>query len=252
MQRFKDKNIMVTGAASGIGNAIAVRIAQEGGNLALLDMNLDKLKKAADELKQYGTKIVFEKCDVSDFDGAGNAINKTVNELGGLHALSNNAGILYAYATHEMTLSQWNQILNTNLTGTFIICRHALPHLLKNEHSFIVNNCSNAVDKPSFWIAAYVASKGGIRAFTRALANEYGVEGLHANCVLPGMIQTELAINFKIPASANPKLTGLFPPMDAIKLSDPKYVASVVAMLLSEDARHINGSEITIDGGAMY
>jgi NAD(P)-dependent dehydrogenase (short-subunit alcohol dehydrogenase family) len=169
-----------------------------------------------------------------------------------IHALSHNAGILRCYLTHEMTPSQWNEVINVNLTGTFNVNRHAIPHLLKNERSYIVNTSSNVVDQTPPWMAAYCASKGAIKAFTRALAIEYSFQGLHANCVLPGNIQTELAAGFRIPEGANPNLVNLIPPPGAIKFVSPDYVAGVVALLMSNEGDHINGTEITIDGGRIF
>lgn len=251
MQRFQNKKVMITGAASGIGRATALRIAQEGGHLALLDMNVDRLKTLSEELKAKGTEVVYAQCDVTNFDETGKVINQLANELGGIQALSHNAGILRAYLTHEMTSSQWMETINVNLNGTFNVNRHALPHLLKNERSYLVNNSSNAVNQSPFWLSAYVASKGGVMAFTRALAMEYTIEGLRANSILPGLIQTELLSGFKVPEGANPNLTRLLPPSGAIKFVSPDYVASVIALLMSEEGSHINGTEITIDGGRL-
>lgn len=252
MQRFQNKNVMITGAASGIGRAAAIRIAQEGGNLALLDQNIDQLKTVSDELKAKGVKVVYAKCDVTNFDETEKVISQLANELNGIQALSHNAGILRAYTTHEMTASQWNEIININLNGTFNVNRHALPFLLKNEHSSLVNNASNVINQTPFWLAAYVASKGGVMAFTRALAMEYTVQGLQANSILPGNIQTGLQANFKIPEGANPNLTKLIPPPGVFKFVSPDYVASIIALLMSDEGRHINGTEITIDGGRLF
>lgn len=249
MQRFQNKNVMVTGAASGIGRAVAIRIASEGGNLALLDIQSDKLKSLVEELKAYGVRVVSDSCDVSDFDQTEEVINKLCQEIGSIQALSHNAGIMRCYNTHEMTLKQWNEIIFVNLTGTFNVNRHALPHLLKNKTSYLVNTSSNASELPHPWLAAYSATKGGIESFTRSLFIEYCSQGLRANWVSPGSIESELANTFSIPPGANPELIKVLTPLGKINMVSAAYVAGVIAMLLSDDAFHINGTGITVDGG---
>lgn len=249
MRRFQDKNVLITGAASGIGFAAAKRIASEGGNLALLDINAGQLKRAAEQLKQFHTKIVYEVCNVADFEATKNAIDKMCDILGGIQALSHNAGILKCYNTHEMTLEQWNEILSINLTGTFNVNRHALPHLLKNECSYLVNTSSIAAYYRHPWMSAYSATKGAIKSFTRSLFIEYCLQGLRANCVLPGSIDTPLARDFSIPAGANPELIKSLTPFGRAVMVSPESVAGAIAFLASDDAKHINGTEISIDGG---
>jgi NAD(P)-dependent dehydrogenase (short-subunit alcohol dehydrogenase family) len=124
-----------------------------------------------------------------------------------------------------------------------------LPHLLKNKSSALVNNSSSAVIHPHPWLAAYSASKGAIKSFTQSLYVEYSLQGLRANCVLPGRIETGLARNFSIPEGANPELLKILVPLGRVNLVAPDKVAGVVAFLLSDDALHINGTEILVDGG---
>jgi len=252
MQRFKNRNVMITGASSGIGKAAALRIAQEGGNLALVDINEEKLKITAQELKTLGHQVYYQKCDVSDFSATQQAIDHLCKELGGIHALSHNAGILRCYHTHEMTSQQWNEMISVNLTGTFNVNRHAIPHLLKNPRSYLVNTSSIAIDQPHPWMSAYAATKGAIKAFTRSIFIEYFLQGLHANCVLPGSIKSELGDDFTVPPGANRDLIKTLIPLGESRTVSPEHVASVIAMLTSDDAIHINGTEITVDGGRIF
>jgi len=250
MRRFENRNVMITGAASGIGKAAAVRIASEGANLALLDIDFNKLRETAEQLSQYGTKIVFAKCDVSDFDEVGICINKLCQDLGGIQSLSHNAGILRCYNTHEMTFEEWNKIISVNLTGMFNVNRHALPHLLKNKNSYLVNTSSNAVTHCHPWLAAYAATKGGITSFTISLYIEYCLQGLHANCVLPGSVSTSLYNSFTIPKGANPEVLKCMNPLGKPPVSG-ESVAATIAFLASDDAMHINGTSIYADGGSL-
>lgn len=250
MQRFNNKNVLITGAASGIGRATARRIASEGGNLALLDINAQALETAADELKrQFSVQVAYECCNVADFEAVRHSINKVCEQLGGVHGLSHNAGILRCYNTHEMTIEQWNELIAVNLTGTFNVNRHILPHLLKHKTSYLVNTSSIAAYYRHPWMSAYSATKGAIKSFTRSLFIEYALQGLHANCVMPGSIDTPLSRSFQIPSGADPKLLQALVPFDPPIAVSPESVAATIAFLLSDDACHINGTEVSVDGG---
>jgi len=249
MNRFKGKNVLITGAASGIGRAAAERIAAEGGSLALLDIDRGKLEEAAHHLESAGVRVVCETCNVADFDEVEAAIQKLAAGLSGFHALSHNAGILRCYQTHEMTLDQWDELITVNLTGTFNVNRHTLPYLLKNEVSFLVNTSSIASYYRHPWMSAYSATKGAIKSFTRSLFIEYFKQGLRANCVLPGSIDTPLARTFKIPEGADADLLKCLTPFGESPMVTPESVAATIAFLSSDDALHINGTEVSVDGG---
>ena len=249
MERFQNRNVLITGAASGIGRAAAFRIAQERGNVALIDIDQEKLKDVVRELKSYNIKVVYNQCNVADFQEVEECVHKLCKDLGGIHALSHNAGILRCYNTHEMTMEQWNEIVSVNLNGTFNVNRHALPYLLKNPSSVIVNTASIAAYYRHPWMSAYSATKGAIVAFTRSLFIEYYQQGLRANCVMPGSISTPLGNAFRIPKGANPELIKTLAPMGKVTEVSPEHVAAAIAFLASDDALHINGTELTVDGG---
>jgi NAD(P)-dependent dehydrogenase (short-subunit alcohol dehydrogenase family) len=249
MNRFLEKNVLITGAASGIGRAAAKRIGSEGATLALLDIDKNKLEETADELTGMGISVVCESCDVAKFNEVEAAIKKLSQHLDGLHALSHNAGILRCYRTHEMTPDQWDEIISVNLTGTFNVNRQALPYLLENEVSYLVNTSSIAAYYRHPWASAYSATKGAIKSFTRSLFIEYFREGLRANCVLPGSIDTPLARSFHIPEGADPELIKCLTPFGNSPMVSAESVAGTIAFLASDDAYHINGTEISVDGG---
>jgi len=232
MKRFEGKVALVTGAASGIGKATADRLAEEGAQVARVDL-------------AEGTEFV---CDVSDEAQVAGMISSVLAKYDRIDVLCNVAGILRADHTHELELAKWEKILRVNLTGTFLVCRAAIPHLLKTK-GVIVNTSSTAALGSHPWMAAYAASKGGIIALTRTIAVEYVKQGLRANCVCPGGIATPLHGQFRMPKGADPDL--LRGAMPLVPYVGPEHAASVIAFLASDDARYINGEDIRADGGAL-
>ena len=249
MKRFEGKNVVITGAGAGIGQASAQRIAEEGGNCALIDINAEGLATTKQLVEAQGVKAWVYECNVTDGAGVKNVINQAAEDMGGFDTLIHCAGILRTYHTHEMTFEQWHQIIDINLNGTFYVNHAALPHLLKNRFSALVNCSSTAALGSHPWMSAYAASKGGILSMTRALYQEYVKQGLRANCIVPGGIATSLHGDFKAPEGADMEL--LKGAMPFVGFAKPKHAASVIAFLASDDARYINGTEIRADGGAL-
>jgi len=248
MKRFEGKVALVTGAASGIGRATALRLAQEGASLMCSDVQVEALESAAAEARGLGARVVARVCDVSDEGQAARAVAACVDELGQIDVLCNIAGILRFDHTHEVTLGDWSRILAVNLTGTFLMCREAIPHLLATRGN-IVNMSSTAALAGHPWAAPYAASKGGVLALTSTLAIEYGQQGLRANAICPGSISTPIQDAFRLPEGANAKLIRRIMPLDEFR--GPECVASVVAFLASRDAAHINGEHVRVDGASL-
>ena len=176
------------------------------------------------------------------------SIAEAISHFSALHSLCNLAGILRFDHTHELALEDWSRILAVNLTGTFLTCRAALPHLLETRGN-IVNTASTAALAGHPWTAAYSASKGGVLAFTYTLAIEYGKQGLRANAVCPGSITTPIQEAFELPEGADSKLLYRIMPLDRFR--GPESVASVIAFLASDDAAHINGERVRVDGATL-
>lgn len=246
MGRFKDKTVVVTGAGSGIGQAIVLRLVNEGAFVLGIDVNENGLKEAQ-QAASYPERVSIAIVSVTDEQLLTEKVNEYISLQGRLDVLVNAAGILRVSASINTSLEQFRSIIEINLVGTFLMCRISLPHLIITKGN-IVNIASTAAYFGNPYTTAYAASKGAVVALTKSLAREYIVEGVRVNAVAPGGIDTPLIANIEWPKEAN------FALFDHTKLPDnrlgkPEEVAGVVAMLASQDGSFINGEVIRIDGG---
>ncbi|MCV7400121.1 SDR family oxidoreductase [Mycobacterium fragae] len=260
MKRLEGNRILVTGAASGIGQATTLRLLDEGAAVVAADISTDGLDKTRARAGESGVgdRLTTLEMNVGDEKSVIDGVRSAVDTLGGLDSLVNAAGILRAAHTEQMDLQLWNQIIGVNLTGTFLVVREALPTLLQSPRSAIVNFSSTSASFAHPYMAAYAASKGGVQSFTHALALEYASKGLRAVCVAPGSIKsgiTDATAGYLPPDSDWSLLAKLSPIMpttlesSGAGMADPSVVAGVIAMLVSEDGAFITGTEIRIDGG---
>jgi len=248
MGRFNDLVVLLTGAASGIGKASILRMAEEGAAVVCADIQSEAAEATAKEARELGAQAISLTVDVSDQSSVNETIAASVAEFGRIDSLCNIAGILHFDNTHELSLERWNQILAVNLTGTFLMTQAALPHLLSSKGS-LVNMASTAGQAGQPWSAAYSASKGGVLSFTRTIAVEYGRQGIRANSVSPGGIQTPITKEFKLPEGADGTLLQRIMPLDTMRPAE--VAAAVVAFLASPESIHINGTDIRVDGGTL-
>lgn len=245
--RLTGRSALVTGAASGIGAATALRLAAEGATVLAVDLDAEGLKTTVDALPARATgSITAHVADVSSESAVAAAVALAVETGGGLDVVANIAGILRAAHSTEHSLELWDQVIRVNLTSTFLVCRAALPHLLDGG-GVIVNSASTSAEFGHPWMAAYAASKGGVAALTHTLAVEYSKRGVRVNAIAPGSVRTGMTKGLDLPADADFDLIPRI--MSPIGPGDPASVASVVAMLASDDGAHISGEIIRIDGG---
>jgi NAD(P)-dependent dehydrogenase (short-subunit alcohol dehydrogenase family) len=247
-RRFQGKVALITGAASGIGRATSERIAREGGSIFCADIQAEGVEQSAKRARELGADAEARVCDVSDPAQVKALVAACADRFGRIDALCNIAGILRFDHTHELALDDWNRILGVNLTGTFLVCQAALPHLLEAKGA-IVNTSSTSALAGLAYAAAYGSSKAGVLALTYTLAIEYGKQGLRANAVCPGSITTPMTHSPAFPDGAHMKLITRAMPLDEFR--GPETVASVIAFLASEDAAHINGERIRVDGATL-
>jgi meso-butanediol dehydrogenase/(S,S)-butanediol dehydrogenase/diacetyl reductase len=248
MQRFEEKIVLITGAASGIGRATAERLGREGATLFCVDVQERALAATAEALRSVGIVVDVAVADLAQPDTAAHVVDRCVEKHGQLDVLLNVAGILRMDNTHELALEDWSRVIAVNLTGTFLLCKAAIPHLLASAGN-IVNVSSTSALQGMPYGAAYGSSKAGVLALTRGIAVEYGKRGLRANAVCPGSIDTAMTNPDRVPKDIDWKLLRRMMPLDRSR--GPETVASVIALLASEDGAHINGEFIRVDGGTL-
>jgi pyridoxal 4-dehydrogenase len=239
--KLKDRVAIVTGGAQGIGRAIADKFAEEGAALVIADINGEGATAAAAALpRAIGLRV-----DVSDPAGVQAMVKAAVDTFGGLDILVNNAAIVPFTAWDDIDFVEWRRIMSVNLDGVFLACRAASDEMRKKGYGRIVNIASNSLIAGTPNMAAYVAAKGGVFGFTRALATELGKYGITVNSVAPGLTETE-----GVMAGPHAQAFDFVQMLQAI----PRHgvasdIAPAVAFLASEEAAWVTGSMLVVDGG---
>ncbi len=242
---LKGKKAIVTGGSLGIGAAIAKELGQQGASVAINYRKHDtEAKQVAADVDAAGGKGLAVKADVASFADAQAMVDQVVEKFGGLDILVNNAGINRDGVIWKMTEEQWDQVLDINLKGYFNYCRAAVPILREQKSGKIINVTSINGLRGKFGQTNYSASKAGIIGLTKALARELGRASVNVNAVAPGLIETDMMKD----APENVREAALAEIVLG-RMGQPEEVASVVAFLCTEAARHITGEVIRVDGG---
>ncbi len=240
---------VVTGAASGMGLAIAQRLASHGHRVALLDVDGDAAEQAAGDLRATGAQALAATVDVSDRAAIDAALAKVRNEFGLVEIMVTSAGLDGFSKFIDLTIQQWDRMIAVNLTGTFHCLQAAVPDMLAGNWGRIVTISSSSAQSPGArGMAHYVASKGGVIGLTKALAAELGRHGITVNTIPPGAIET--------PMSRRAQESGDLPDMEVIakmipvrRVGTPEDIAAACAFLCSDDAGYITGQQINLNGG---
>jgi meso-butanediol dehydrogenase/(S,S)-butanediol dehydrogenase/diacetyl reductase len=242
MNMVENKRVILTGGASGIGAAAVKMFIAHGASVVIADKNAENGEALAAEL---GDKAHFCSVDLSHPDEIEAMVNQAVEFLGGLDCLINNAGYGTYGRTHIVDPAVWQNIIEVNLNALFHTCRHSLPHLMKQGGS-IINTSSISGTRADYGFHAYAAAKGGVINYTRNLALDYALDGIRANVVSPGLIETPLTV----PLRGHPDALKAY--MDNIPMSragQPDELAGVMLFLASDLASYVTGQEICVDGG---
>jgi 3-oxoacyl-[acyl-carrier protein] reductase len=249
-REMKGNVALVTGGATGLGRAIALDFARRGVNVAFNYVLLSNRDIAAQALltetalRGLGVEVYCGVCDVRDGHAVSQFVEAVKGELGGVHYLVNNAGIAHDGALWRLSDDAWRDVLDTNVTGAFHCIRAVAPSLRKQHYGKIVSIASHQAYTPGFGITNYVASKAALVGLTRAAAVDLGAANVNVNAVAPGFVRTEMLAKLPpeiLERAEKESLLG--------RVAEPEDIAHVVTFLCSEEARHITGQVIVVDGG---
>lgn len=261
--RYVDRRVLITGGGSGIGQASVLRILAEGGRVVAADISTDGLQDTVAKAGKARSRLSTVAMDIGDEPSVRVGVADAVEALGGLDTLVNAAGILRSSHLAQTTLADFEQVLRINLVGTFLVTREAIGALHDGRSPSVVNFSSTSAHFAHPYMAAYAASKGGVLSMTHAWAMEFAKAGIRFNSVQPGSISSGMtdgtgasrqSVGPGLPEDADFTLFGKVAPMLPLDggaiFADPDAVAGVVAMLGSDDASFITGTEVRIDGGS--
>ncbi|HTS90342.1 MAG TPA: SDR family NAD(P)-dependent oxidoreductase [Gemmatimonadales bacterium] len=247
---FRGKVAVVTGGATGLGRCIAMEFARLGCRVAFCFVDLPGRDVAEQALltetacTAMGAEVVAVRCDVRDRESVDRFINDAVQRFGTVHFLVNNAGIAVDGALWRMTDEAWNEVLETNVTGAFNCIRAVAPVFRKQHYGKIVSVSAHQASRPGFGVANYAASKAALEGLTRAVAVELGPANVNVNAVAPGFIRTERMMMLPrevIERAQKHSVLG--------RVAEPEDVAHVITFLCSDEARHVTGQTVVVDGG---
>jgi NAD(P)-dependent dehydrogenase (short-subunit alcohol dehydrogenase family) len=247
--------IVITGGGGGIGRATALLCAKRGDRVAILDKNGESAKQAADAARDEGASgVVGLACDVTDESQVAQAFALIFQQFGAPYGIFANAGIDIGGLIHEMPLELWQQIVDTNLTGIFLTCKHGLQQMLAAQ----VSGSVVCTSSPAGFIAfagggsgAYSATKGAISSLVRCMAIDYARFGIRVNAIVPGATETGMMWNNVLPGEVETMRARLCREIPLGRLANPEDPARIVAWLLSDESAYMTGSHLVCDGGIL-
>jgi NAD(P)-dependent dehydrogenase (short-subunit alcohol dehydrogenase family) len=248
--RLKDKVALITGGTSGIGQAAALLFAAEGASVAITGRNAQRGARVVTRIRKIGGEAVFLRANVSRVKDCEKSVRETLRAFGRLDILFNNAGVFYPQTALECSEKEWDEQIDVNLKGTFLMSKFALPAMIAQKSGVIINNSSGWGIVGGDHAVAYCASKGGVVLLTKAMAIDHGPQGIRVNCICPGDVETPM-----LPADA--KMRGLkwrdyiagcaSRPLGRVGTVDE--IAKAVLFLASDDSSFMTGAALIVDGG---
>jgi NAD(P)-dependent dehydrogenase (short-subunit alcohol dehydrogenase family) len=252
MRRFEEKRVLITGGARGIGRATADRFASEGARVLIADRLVDLMVQTAGEIgDKHGTQVLTYAMDVTRKAEVEGLVAFALDQLGGIDVLINNAGVAHLVPFLELSEEQWDETIDINLKGHFLVAQAVAREMVRAESGVIVNMSSTNGLAGELYCAHYNASKAGILLLTKTMALELAPHGIRVNCVAPGYIVTPLSsgVVFEVGTRSPEEYVRSKIPLG--RTAQPEEVASVFAFLASDDASFITGEAIVIDGGQL-
>lgn len=248
--RLNNKVALITGGTSGIGEATAMLFAQEGAEVAITGRNHQRGTAVVERIKEVGSEAMFLHADVSVAGDCRRVIEETVGAFGRLDILFNNAGVFYPHTAIECSEKEWDEQIDTNLKGTFLMSKFVLPVMIAQGCGVIINNASGWGIVGGDHAVAYCASKGGVVLMTKAMAIDHGAKGIRVNCICPGDVETPM-----LPADA--KMRGLkwedyiagCAQRPLGRVGTAAEIAKAVLFLASDDSSFMTGAALVVDGG---
>jgi 2-deoxy-D-gluconate 3-dehydrogenase len=242
---LRGKNALVTGSARGLGAAIAVALAEAGANVAIHGRTSDS-NGICDRVRKMGRKSVFVAGDVSDAEACLRIMEETIDGLGTINILVNNAGIIRRAPASEMAESDWSEVIAVNLTSVFRLCQLAGRHMLKQGPGKIVNIASLLSFQGGILVPSYAAAKGGVAQLTKALANEWASKGINVNAITPGYMATENTAALRNDPVRSRQILERIP---CGRWGEPCDVAGAAVFLCSPASNYVHGHVLVVDGG---
>ena len=240
----KDKVAVVTGGARGIGKEIALKLAKEGANICICDVNEEELEKTTKELESLGREAIGLKVDVTNFSAVEGMVQKVLDKFSKIDILINNAGITRDNLLLRMKEAEWDAVLNVNLKGTFNCTKAVSKVMIKQRSGRIVSIASIIGLIGNAGQSNYAASKGGIISFTKSVAKELASRNINVNAIAPGFIKTDMTA--KLSEELQNSMLKLIP---LNRFGDPGDVANITLFLVSELSNYVTGHVIQVDGG---
>lgn len=244
--KLLDKVAIVTGGGKGIGEEICLGLAKEGANIVIAEVDIDNANKVVDKIKNLKRDAIAVKTDVSDESSVNTLIKETINKFSKLDILINNAGIRHIKKLSDHSKQDWDDMIAVNLTGPYLTCQAAIPHMIKNGKGKIINfgSIASFMGRPDR--VGYVVAKTGVLGLTRALAVDLSYKNINVNTICPGLISTPFNKKFV----EDPKHGDAWGKETVVgRWGLPKDIVGAAIFLSSDDSDFINGSEIKIDGG---
>jgi NAD(P)-dependent dehydrogenase (short-subunit alcohol dehydrogenase family) len=248
--RLEGKVAVVSGGASGLGREVVLGMAREGASIVIFDQNAEGARQVVEEVTVGGGAATAYRGDVTVEEDVRGAIELARDEFGGFHIIHNNAGVQLEKPLHETSVEDWDWVNNVNLKGVFLGCREAVRAMRGNGGGSIVNTASILAHTGDPFLPAYTATKTGVLGLTRAIAVDYAKDGIRANCVSPGDMETPMIEKYFAatpdPVAARAEMEGSYP---SGRIAHPREVAQAVIFLASDAASFISGTYILVDGG---